>query len=162
MSSLLVWSTQWEQVNNWAPPLTLMPKCANHNRLATLHLEYVDLFHVFFITYPKQIPKKSKSVQMLDYTVTLSINTIFTWTSKYFTITKIKHHWCSCKVCIGVATNKWDMLWLISGGCYVEGGGVRMKSTLSVTMMGYTPHIPFHCWSVGHQHVAFGTQLVHL
>ena len=42
MSQWLVWSTRWEQLNNWASPRILMPKSANHKCLAAFHLEYVN------------------------------------------------------------------------------------------------------------------------
>ena len=42
VSWMLLWSTRWEQLNSWAPPQILMPKCVNHIRLATLHLECVN------------------------------------------------------------------------------------------------------------------------
>ena len=52
MSGMLVWSTRWGQINSWVPPQILMSKCANHNRLATLHLEHVDC--LIFLTTKMQ------------------------------------------------------------------------------------------------------------
>ena len=53
MSGMLVLSTRWEQLDNWVSPQILMPKCANHNKLATLYLEYVT---IFLTTYMQRIP----------------------------------------------------------------------------------------------------------
>ena len=42
MSKILVWSIRWEQLDSWAPPQILVQKWAAHNKLPTLHLEYVN------------------------------------------------------------------------------------------------------------------------
>ena len=37
MSGILVWSTRWEQLNDWTFPQIIMWKSASHNGLVTLH-----------------------------------------------------------------------------------------------------------------------------
>ena len=54
-----------EQLSSWASPQILMPKCAIQNRLATLHLEYLNN-PVFLTTYMQRIPLQFESVQMLN------------------------------------------------------------------------------------------------
>ena len=62
---------------------SLMSKCANQNRLVTLHLEYVNC-SIFLTTYMQRISKKKlESVQMLDWTINVSTKAILTWTSTY-------------------------------------------------------------------------------
>ena len=53
MSRVLMWSTRWVQLNSWAPPQILVPKCANHNMLATLHLGACKLAHVSNYVYAR-------------------------------------------------------------------------------------------------------------
>ena len=55
MCGMLVWSTRWEQLYSWASPHILMPKCANNNRLTTLHLEYVNC-SIFLKIYMQRMP----------------------------------------------------------------------------------------------------------
>ena len=50
MSGRFVCSTRWEQLNGGASSRNCMPNWANHNRLATLRLEYVN-DTIFLITY---------------------------------------------------------------------------------------------------------------
>ena len=108
MSRMLVWSTRRE-LNSCASPSVLVPKCANHNRLATLHLKYVNCL-VFLTTYMRIVPSKSKNVEMLDSMVNVSKNAISTWALKEL----LKNHfyqntylWCSCQVCIEVVNINW-------------------------------------------------------
>ena len=78
---MLVWSTRWQQINIGAPSYALMPKCANHDKLATLRLEFVN-YPILLTTYIQINPKKLESVQMLNWIVNVSTNTIFIYTSK--------------------------------------------------------------------------------
>ena len=45
-----MWSTRWEHLHSWAPPQILVWKCTNHNRLVTMHLEYVN-YPMFLINH---------------------------------------------------------------------------------------------------------------
>ena len=42
-----------------------LPKCANHNRLATLHLEYIEC-RIYLITYMQRISCYSENVQKIN------------------------------------------------------------------------------------------------
>ena len=59
----------------------LMPRFANHNKLANLHLEYVKCA-TFLTTYLKKKPLKLQGAQLINRTADVSTNTIFTWTPK--------------------------------------------------------------------------------
>ena len=99
MSRMLVWSIGWERLNNWAPRQILMSKCANHNQLATLHLEYANC-PIFLTTHTQGIAYKLESVQMVDVSIKVVLHSHWEIIHLY----QNKHHWQSCKVCIGVAT----------------------------------------------------------
>ena len=47
---MYLWCTRWDQLNSWVPPHVLIPKCANHNELATLQLEFIT-YSMFLIVY---------------------------------------------------------------------------------------------------------------
>jgi hypothetical protein len=68
MSGRLVWCTRWEQLNNWASPQNLVPKCANHNKLAHLALGVRKLSHASEHVHAK-ILQNFESVQMLNWMV---------------------------------------------------------------------------------------------
>ena len=85
MSGMLMWSTRCRQLNRWAPPQILMPKCANHNRLATLHFEYVNC-PIFLTTNIQRILKIIREWPNVKWMVDVSTKAIFTWTSKFISL----------------------------------------------------------------------------
>lgn len=111
MSGMLMWSIRWEQLSSWAPSQLLKPKCASHNMLVILHLEYVN-YPIFLITYIQRIPWISRVVQKLKLNGQrpLSTKAICMITLKNININiknyfyGNKHHWSSCKGCMRVAT----------------------------------------------------------
>ena len=107
MSRMLVWSTRWEWLNSWAPPQILMSQCANHNKVATLHLEYV-IYPIFLPIRMQRIPQKLKIFRILDWTIPCEHKGHFYVSIKVSRLHQNKHHWCSCKVCIGVAIIDWS------------------------------------------------------
>ena len=76
-------------------------------RLATLHSGHVN-YPIFLTTHMQRIPSKLKNVQILKWTINVSIKDIFTFTLKRITFIKNKYDWCSCKICIGVAPIDWN------------------------------------------------------
>ena len=54
MSGMHVSYIRREQLNSWAAPQILVPKCATHNKLATLQLEYIK-YPIFLTTYMQRI-----------------------------------------------------------------------------------------------------------
>jgi hypothetical protein len=106
-SEMLVWPTRWEQLNNWEPPQILMPKCVKYNRLATIHLEYVNR-PIFLTTYMQRDPYKLESVYMFDSTIDVSTKVSIHEREEVDHFYQTKHPCCSCKVCIGVATIDWS------------------------------------------------------
>jgi hypothetical protein len=45
---------------------------------------------------------------MLNWTIDVSTKVVFTRTSKEICFYQNKHHWCSCKICVGMATINWS------------------------------------------------------
>ena len=84
--------------NYWAPPPILMPnfaKVAMHNRLATLHLEYVELSHISSNMYAKK-PQNVESVRIFNWMVDVSTKAFLHERQK------VLHLWCYRKVSIEV------------------------------------------------------------
>ena len=102
---MLVWTTRWELLNSWAPP-TLVPKGANHNRLATFHLEYVNCL-IFLATYVKEFIYNHKLWQHITERLMWAQRTFYMNIKKNSHFYKNKHLQCSCIVCIGVANIDW-------------------------------------------------------
>jgi hypothetical protein len=109
MSERLVWSARWVPLNSWASSQILVPRCANHNGLATMHLQYVNC-PLFLTTYIQRNPYSVESVQMSNWMVDVSTKAISTWTSKNNSFYQYKHLRCLCKVCIEVATIDWSQV----------------------------------------------------
>ena len=113
MSGMLVWSTRWEQLNNWAPPQILMLECANHNKLATLHLEFVNN-SLFLTTYMQRIYLKIENVQMIDWMVHMSTKAILHEHHKHISLITTRNiinvhanFILECQPLIGVNTLTW-------------------------------------------------------
>ena len=84
--------------------------CANHNKLSTLHLENVDQ-PIFLTTYVQIIHYESRVSKCY---IKQSMWAQMPFSHEHYKIIIIKHfyqnkhHWCLCKVCIGVATIDWS------------------------------------------------------
>ena len=89
------------QFDSWASPQIIMPKCANHNKLATLHLEYVNC-PIFLTTYMQRFFLK------LWGCLNIELNSWCEHKGHFYMNIIFKHLWCACKVCIEVATIDWS------------------------------------------------------
>jgi hypothetical protein len=89
-------SLDMEQLNNEAPSQILVPEFRNHNGLPTLHLEYASWSHISNHIYARNYLK-------LDNHPMLNLDHQY-----IFHFCQNKHHQCSCKVCIWVATIDWS------------------------------------------------------
>ena len=78
----------------------------NHNKLTTLHLEYVN-YPIFLTIYCKESFKNQRVSKCLIEWSMLTQRLLLHEHQKLFHYYHNKNHWCSCKVCIGVATIDW-------------------------------------------------------